>query len=210
MYRVLMVLLIFSWSVLMAQQAEFSYMGVNNCKMCHKKAEKGDQFGIWSKAGHAGAFETLKGEEALKIAKEQGLETPPHEAGECLVCHTTGFGKAGGYEILSAELIASAETDKAAKRKVDKNDSKANVGCENCHGAGSGYKSKKTMEGIFSGAIDPATVGLIDPNKEVCLTCHNEKSPTFKEEFDFDAMAAKITHPYPADFKATKGPSGGK
>jgi len=53
------------------------------------------------------------------------------------------------------------------------------------------------------------TVGLINPNKEVCLTCHNEKSPTFKE-FDFDAMAAKSAHPYPEEFKATKGPSGGK
>lgn len=206
MYRVLTILLVFSWSVGTAQEAEYSYMGISNCKMCHKKAEKGNQFGIWSERNHARAFETLKGEEAVKIAKEQGLEVPPHEAGECLVCHTTGWGKAGGYEVLSAEFIASPENARAVK----KNDSKANVGCENCHGAGSGYKSKKTMEGIFSGEINPATVGLINPNKEVCLTCHNEKSMTFKEEFDFNAMAAKIAHPYPEEFKATKETSPGK
>ena len=104
MSRVLTILLVFSCSMLLAQQAEFSYLGVNNCKMCHKKAEKGSQFSKWSEGAHARALETLKGEKALKIAQEQGLETAPHEAGECLVCHTTGWGKAGGYEILSAEL----------------------------------------------------------------------------------------------------------
>ena len=205
MSKVLTILLVFSCSMLLAQQAEFSYMGVNNCKMCHKKAEKGSQFGIWSERNHARAFETLKGEEALKMAKEQGLETAPHEAGECLVCHTTGWGKAGGYEVLSADFIADPENARAVK----KNDSKASVGCESCHGPGSGYKSKKTMEGIFSGVIDPATVGLIAPDKNVCITCHNEKSPNFKK-FDFDAMAAKIAHPYPEEFKATKGTPGGK
>ncbi len=206
MYRVLMVLLVFSCSFLMAQETEFSYMGVNNCKMCHNKKDKGAQFDVWSEGPHAKSFETLKSEEALKIATGLKLEGPPHEAGECLVCHTTGWGKADGYEVLSAEFIANPENARAVK----KNDYKANVGCENCHGAGSGYKSKKTMEGIFSGEIDPATVGLIYPNKEVCLTCHNEKNPNFQEEFDFDAMVAKITHPYPEEFKATKGTSPGK
>ncbi len=205
MSRVLTILLVFSCSMLLAQQAEFSYLGVNNCKMCHKKAEKGSQFGKWSEGVHARAFETLKGEEALKMAKEQGLETAPHEAGECLVCHATGWGKDGGYQVLSADFIADPENAKAVK----KNDSKANVGCESCHGAGSGYKSKKTMEGIFHGKIDPATVGLIKPDKNACITCHNEKSPTFKE-FNFDARVADIAHAYPEEFKATKGTSPGK
>jgi len=200
MSRVFTILLIFSCSVLLAQQAEFSYMGVNNCKMCHNKKDKGAQFDVWSEGPHAKTLETLKSEEALKIAADLKLEESPHEAGECLVCHTTGWGKAGGYEVLSADFIA----DPGNARAVKKNDSKANVGCETCHGAGSGYKSKKTMNGIFSGEIDPTTVGLINPDKDVCLTCHNEKSPTFKK-FDFDAMAARIAHPYPEEFKATRG-----
>ncbi|UCH61813.1 MAG: cytochrome c family protein [Fidelibacterota bacterium] len=205
MFRVLTILLVFSCSVLFAQQDEFSYMGVNNCKMCHNKKDKGAQFNVWSEGPHARAFETLKSEEALKIATELKLEGSPHEAGECLGCHTTGWGKADGYEVLSADFIGNPKNARAVK----KNDSKANVGCETCHGPGSGYKSKKTMNGIFNGAIDPATVGLFAPEKNVCITCHNEKSPTFKK-FDFDAMAAKIAHPYPEEFKATKGTPGGK
>ncbi len=208
MSRVLTILLVFSCSILIAQQAEFSYVGAKSCglgKICHKNDEKGNQFGKWSEGVHARAFETLKGEEALKMAKEQGLEAAPHEAGECLTCHATGLGKAGGYEVLSADFIANPENAKAVK----KNNSKANVGCESCHGPGSKYKSKKTMEGIFSGAIDPATVGLIKPDKAVCITCHNEKSPTFKE-FDFDARVPDIAHAYPEEFKATKGTSGEK
>jgi hypothetical protein len=192
MTRILAVILVFSLSSLFAGDDEYSYLGVNNCKMCHKKAEKGEQFGIWSKSAHAGAMETLKGEAALKIAQDMELEAAPHEAGECLVCHATGWGKAGGYEILSADFIA----DETNARAVKKNASKANVGCESCHGAGSGYKSKKTMEGIRAGEIEAASVGLLTPNADVCATCHNEKSPTYKE-FDFEAMAAKIAHPYP-------------
>lgn len=192
MTRILAVILVFSLSSLLAGDDAYSYLGVNNCKMCHKKAEKGDQFGVWSKGAHAKAFETLKGEAALKIAQDMKLEAAPHEAGECLECHATGWGKPDGYEVLSAEFIA----DEANARAVKKNESKANVGCESCHGAGSGYKSKSTMEGIRAGEIDGATVGLWTPTAEVCKTCHNEKSPTYKE-FDFDTMVAKIAHPYP-------------
>ncbi|UCD38247.1 MAG: cytochrome c family protein [Fidelibacterota bacterium] len=192
MTRVLVVILVFSLTALTAGEGDYSYVGVNTCKMCHKKAEKGDQFGIWSKGKHANAFETLKSDEAVAIAKEKGIEGAPSEAGECLVCHATGWGKPGGYEVLSAEFIA----DEANAKVVKKNNTKANVGCESCHGAGSGYKSKKTMEGIYNGEIEGASVGLWTPAEEVCTTCHNEKSPTYKE-FDFEAMVAKIAHPYP-------------
>lgn len=205
MSRVLTILLVLSWSLLMAQQAKFSYVGVNTCRMCHKNAEKGNQHGAWSKWGHARTFESLKSAEALKVAREQGLKTPPHEAAECLVCHTTGWGKAGGYEVLSAEFVANPENS----RTVKKNDTKANVGCESCHGPGSKYKSKKIMTGIFSDEINPATVEMVAPVKNICLTCHNKKSPTYRE-FDFDVMIAKIAHPYPEKFRATKGTSGKK
>ena len=42
MSRVLTILLVLSWSLLRAQQAKFSYAGVNTC---HKTAEKGNQDG---------------------------------------------------------------------------------------------------------------------------------------------------------------------
>lgn len=190
MRQVLAVILVFSLATVWA--GDYSYMGVDNCKMCHKKAEKGDQFGIWSKSDHANAFETLMSEESAKIAKEMGIEGPASEAGECLVCHVTGWEKDKGYEVLSAEFVANEENERAVK----KNNSKANVGCESCHGPGSGYKSKSTMEGIHNGEIEAASVGLWAPTADVCKTCHNEKSPTFKE-FDFEKKLAEIAHPYP-------------
>jgi hypothetical protein len=190
MRRVLAVILVFSLAMLWA--GDYSYMGVDNCKMCHKKAEKGNQFGVWSESTHATAFETLKGEEAAKVAAEAGIEGSPAEAAECLACHVTGWGKDKGYEILSAEFVENPDNARAVK----KNNSKANVGCESCHGPGSGYKSKSTMEGIRNGEIEAASVGLWAPNAEVCTTCHNEKSPTYKE-FDFEKMAAQMAHPYP-------------
>ncbi|MFC1546965.1 multiheme c-type cytochrome [Candidatus Neomarinimicrobiota bacterium] len=190
MKRIIAVILVFSFATLWA--GDYSYMGVDNCKMCHKKAEKGDQFGVWSMRDHAKAFETLKSEESAAIAKEKGFEGPAYEAGECLVCHTTGWGKDKGYEVLSAEFIENPDNARAVK----KNNSKANVGCESCHGPGSGYKSKSTMEGIRNGEIEAASVGLWAPTAEVCTTCHNEKSPTYKE-FKFEEKVAQITHPYP-------------
>lgn len=190
MTRVLAVILVFSIAILWA--GDYSYMGADNCKMCHKKAEKGDQYGVWSKNVHAKAFETLKSEESAKIAKEMGIEGPATEAGECLVCHATGWEQDQGYEILSAEFIANPDNARAVK----KNNSKANVGCESCHGPGSGYKSKSTMEGIWNGEIEAASVGLWAPTDEVCKTCHNEKSPTYKE-FKYDEKVTQIAHPYP-------------
>jgi hypothetical protein len=190
MTRFLALILIFSFTVLWA--GDYSYMGVDNCKMCHKKVEKGNQFGVWSESKHATALETLKGEEAAKIVTEKGIEGSAAEAAECLSCHVTGFGKSKGYEVQTAEFIENPDNARAVK----KNNSKANVGCESCHGPGSGYKSKTTMEGIHSGEIEADSVGLWTATVEVCTTCHNEKSPTYKE-FDFEKMVAKIAHPYP-------------
>jgi hypothetical protein len=39
--------------------------------------------------------------------------------------------------------------------------------------------------------------GLILPTKEVCVSCHNSESPTFKS-FDYEASLAKIAHPNPS------------
>lgn len=200
MTRILALLLVLAWFPLMAQENGFAFVGVNNCKMCHKSTKKGNQFGAWEKTRHAQSLETLKSEKALAVAKERGMETPPSESGECLVCHTTGWSKQDGYQLLTAEFTA----DPANARAVKKNVSKGNVGCEMCHGAGGKYKSKKTMEGVFAGTIELAAVGLVIPDEQVCLTCHNEKNPTHTG-FDYEAMAPKITHPYPDELRATRG-----
>ncbi len=82
-----------------------TFMGSEACKKCHKRA-----YQKWEKSGHAHAYQTLVD------AKRPSLRQ--HDP-ECIVCHTVGFGYAGGFK--------GAEVTEKLK----------NVGCESCHGPGS-------------------------------------------------------------------------
>ncbi len=140
--------------------------------MCHK-AKTGDQFKIWSESKHAGAYETLKNEASVALAKEKGLGNPWEEAA-CLKCHST-------------QAFLGAELDAKTKFVLEEG-----VGCEACHGPGSDYKAKKIM-------VDHAAsvaAGMTDTPMEGCVACHNEESPTFKG-FDLEARWAEIAHPVP-------------
>jgi len=178
---------------LMAQ--DFEYIGSAKCKMCHNKAEKGEQYTKWLEGPHSGAFETLKSDEAANIAAELGIDGNAWEAPECIKCHTTGFGD-GGYEVMGDDFWNPADDDRAGKKAVKRMSGLQAVGCESCHGPGSKYKSKKVKEGIIAGEIDPASVGLLEITEETCIACHNDESPTF-EGFNFEERAAEIAHPRP-------------
>jgi hypothetical protein len=106
---------------------DFKYVGASKCKSCHKKELIGNQYGAWAEAKHSKAFETLKSEDAAKIAKEKGLTVPAHEADECVKCHATAFG------------LTEAQVAKKPLKVSD------GVQCESCHGPGSKYRKKKTM-----------------------------------------------------------------
>jgi len=54
---------------------DFKYIGAAKCKMCHNKAEKGEQYNKWASSKHAKAMESLKGAEASNP--------------KCLKCHAT-------------------------------------------------------------------------------------------------------------------------
>ena len=159
--------------------------GAPNCKGCHK-AKTGDQWGIWTGSAHAGAFATLASEASAKIAAERGIGNPQqHEA--CLQCHTTrGF------------LGADVPISEKGKYTDDEG-----VGCEACHGPGSGYKPGNVMK-------DPEAAraaGLImDRTAESCARCHNETSPTYKP-FDFESRWAEIAHPVAGGEKAQSAAS---
>jgi hypothetical protein len=69
---------------------------------------------------------------------------------------------------------------------------RADVSCETCHGPGSSYRSPSIMKNL-----DQAKkMGLIIPDKQLCLECHNKENPFFKE-FNFETYSAKIAHPDP-------------
>lgn len=176
---------------------DFEYEGSGNCKICHSSSKRGAQYKVWEKTAHAGAFETLKTEQAAEVVKGMKLEMAAHEAPECLKCHTTGYDS-GGYEVKDMAFWNPDPEDREAGKALRRMAGLQAVGCEACHGPGSEYKSKKTMEEIYNGALDGTTVGLLVPDEKTCLSCHNEKSPTFKG-FDFEEYFKQIAHPYPAD-----------
>jgi hypothetical protein len=170
-------------TVAMAQEkaapaaAAHKYIGAGKCKMCHNSPAKGEQFKKWSESSHAKAFATLATPEALEIGKKLGVEKP-QESEKCLVCHVTAYS-------------APAASKEATLTNAD------GVGCESCHGAGSDYKDMKVMKDHAAAVA----AGLKVPDEKLCVTCHNEKSPTYKK-FVFAEFAKQIAHPNPA--KAAK------
>jgi hypothetical protein len=160
----------------LALNADRTYIGAERCKTCHRKAEEGDQFGIWQNSKHAKAFETLGTPKAKEVAAKQGIDNP-QTADACLKCHVTGHG-------VAAELLGP------------KYNAAEGVSCESCHGPGGDYYKKTTMTQISAGEIEGASVGLVTPDETVCVACHNEESPFYKE-FKFEEMVAKIAHPIP-------------
>ena len=101
-------------------QAEPTYIGADQCKVCHNKKPEGAQYSVWKEMKHAHAFDALKSDAAKKIAEERGLEKPPHEAPECVKCHVTGY---------DVEKMAAPSKIKPEE----------GVQCETCHGPGSDH-----------------------------------------------------------------------
>lgn len=154
------------------------FTGVKTCGMCHKKAEVGEQLKIWENSKHANAYKTLQSAEADKIAKDKGIEGKVAEAKECLTCHAVGY-----------DVDASL---KAKNFKVEQG-----VQCESCHGAGSKYKKKSIMKdhakSVAGGLKEYKDKAEIEKQ---CITCHNDKSPTFKS-FNFEERWKEIAHNTP-------------
>lgn len=164
---------VFLWNTALSQN---KYIGVKACRPCHFTEKQGKQFDIWSKSKHADAYKTLTTAKANEIAKAKGLTTPAAESAECLQCHVT---------MADAKLVEKTF------------DMKEGVQCETCHGAGSGYKTipimKDRAKSIAAGMKEFKDEAAIEA---YCKTCHNEKSPTYRE-LKFKESWEKIKHPVP-------------
>lgn len=157
---------------------EFNYIGVKKCSMCHKSEKQGSQLTIWESSAHSKAYKTLQSAEADKIAKEKGYDTKAAETEACLKCHVTGSN------------LDAARMEKGF-------DMADGVQCETCHGAGSEYKSMKTMKDRAAAVKAGLKVYESDQDIEtLCKSCHNAESPTYKE-FKFAEMYEKIKHNIP-------------
>ncbi|MBN1576831.1 MAG: cytochrome c family protein [Chitinispirillaceae bacterium] len=160
--------------VLSVSAIEPRYIGAAKCaKMCHKGEKKGNQYEIWQKSKHAGAFKTLGTDSSKEVAKKANVTGDPQKSPECLRCHVTAFG-------VKKELVDSTCTYNQG------------VGCEACHGPGSEYRKLGAMK-----KHDMAVkAGLWEQNEALCIKCHNKESPTYKP-FNFIEAVKKDAHPIP-------------
>ncbi len=165
-----------------------SYLGADSCRKCHLA-----QYDTWRQSKMASSFEALKpcdlatyeGKNLAERRKSAGLDPGKDYRAEprCLKCHTTGYGRPGGYP----EKVTEENRALAAKRE--------GVQCEACHGPGSLYVPffrDKDNEKYRRSEV--RKLGLSLPDRGTCIACHNKDSPFAPEEFDFDKMKAKGTH----------------
>jgi cytochrome c553 len=162
------------------------YVGITACKKCHIK-----EYMSWKKTRMAKTFEVLKPGEAVETKTKFNLDPKKDytkDAG-CLSCHTTGYGKPGGYpKVISKD----AKVKKQAKENQG-------TTCEGCHGAGSKYielhkqiatkKRKYTLKEMYD-------AGMYKMDAKACTSCHNPKNPTAPEgyKFDYARDKSKDTH----------------
>jgi hypothetical protein len=156
------------------------FIGKDACGMCHKSEKQGKQLDIWKSSKHALAYKVLLSEEANKIAKGKGFNTPAAKTPACLKCHTSGSN-------VDASLLGT-------KFKVEDG-----VQCESCHGAGSDYKTMNVMKDKTLAIKNGLKAN--DNMKTLCLSCHNSSSPTYKGSFNVSAMWGKIKHTIPTNAK---------
>jgi hypothetical protein len=125
-------ILLLAWSAVAQEPVKNGYVGEAACQPCHEK--QFESFHKLSKKSHS--YESVQ-----KMAK--GL--PFDKLKVCFGCHTTGYGKPGGF--ISLEKTPDLQ----------------NAGCEVCHGPGKLHVATESPDQIRR------RVTL-----EVCRECHIE------------------------------------
>ena len=170
-------LMVFAAVLAMSQAgwaADHAYVGSNKCRKCHMK-----EFKSWQESAMAKSFELLKpGAHAeQKTAAKLDPQKDYTQDAKCLPCHTTGYGKPGGF------------TD------MKKTPDLAGVGCETCHGPGGTYvrDGYMTMENKEYKIEKLIAAGMIErTNQDTCAgLCHNNKSPFVGAGYVFDYETKK-------------------
>jgi hypothetical protein len=132
------------------------YVGSNSCESCHQA-----EFAVWQSSPHGHAAETLE-----KKSKADDAD--------CLVCHTTAYGKTGGFP--PGEPITSHAD-------------LARVGCESCHGPGGDHIGETAKRfGTILSLGDKCDSCVI---LRICGSCHddaNDPGFQFKVEERIEAQ----------------------
>lgn len=114
--------------------ADDEYVGTEECAYCHE--EEAENYLAFSKKAHSS-----------KSVKIMAPDLTEEELKECFQCHTTGYGKPGGFI------------------NFDETPEMADAGCEVCHGPGSAH--------VESGGDPELIRGKLDIKD--CETCHNSE-----------------------------------
>lgn len=141
--------------------AATEYVGVKTCTKCHDV-----QGESWAGTSHAKSFDSLKAGTKVEEKKKAKLDPAKDytKDKDCVGCHSTGFGQPGGY-VLGA--------DPGGQQKLGA------VGCETCHGPGSGFRDlhgkaekrlKQTSEATPRKSL--VSAGQNFDYEKVCASCH--------------------------------------
>jgi hypothetical protein len=124
------------------------HVGSDACQSCHAA-----EHATWSKSRHAAALASLESAGRASDA-------------DCLRCHTTGFGREGGFP-----------SDGVAKEHPDL----ARVGCESCHGPGGDHVAEDAPKrGTILSLGDNCDSCVI---LQICGSCHDDANdPGFEFE----------------------------
>ena len=170
--------------------APLEYVGSKQCKFCHNKPERGEQYTVWKSHKHSHAFETLFTREAARFAKIRRMRTAPSESAACLKCHVTGY-----------DVVTQSYPEKISI--VD------GVQCETCHGPASAHVADGKILRMNKDAVIDISANIRMPDEGLCVTCHNPESPPWNPEkfttksgektgFDFDRAVRIIAHGNPS------------
>ncbi|NVL89979.1 MAG: hypothetical protein HWN69_03140 [Desulfobacterales bacterium] len=111
------------------EEPEPYYVGMEKCKECHP--------------GDVKTYSEWKYSRNFRILEMRGKEHDP----QCVPCHTTGYGKPGGFV------------------SVEETPHMKNVQCEACHGPASLHVKAPTIEEHQRTLSIP---------RNVCTTCHHQ------------------------------------
>ncbi len=135
---ILMQVCLLTFGAVAGRADDIAYVGTAACAECHPK--QAEQFRNYSKKAHS--FSSIQ-RLAEKLTEQ--------ERRTCYGCHTTGYGKPGGF-------VSEAQTPQVTS-----------LGCETCHGPGSAHVESEDPADLTAVAI------------ETCMTCHNkERVAAFK------------------------------
>jgi len=145
-------------------QRDLKFVGVNECKDCHKQA-----FEVWKNSRHAFATQSLshgRADEPKEYVVDRQFDP------ECIACHATGWNPQRAVRLTSGFVDMKTTPHLAGQQ------------CENCHGPGSAHV---TLEKAF--ARDKKVTKELTASREAlmntrdCEDCHDhDNSP----HFDFD------------------------